>query len=138
MCLSVYLSSTIELPEIPWNEQDPGFYISRLQNQKVLAFLSEIVDGPFVYEPLSFMGCSCGLSYDESTKDDPSDNYSQRLKDVADFMAYLSKHSRQSELQLFCTMWDEFPDSYPRKSFSPTNVNRDEFDLEELVVLEVR
>lgn len=135
VCQQIYISSKKELPEIPWNEASPGFYLIKVERQETLNMLKPILNSAFIYEALSHMGCSCGLCYAESFKEE--DNYPQRVQDVQDFANYLETHKRENRLQLFTSLWDEFHDSYPQKEFRTSEIDKIEFYLDEMVVLNV-
>jgi len=99
--------------------------------------LKPILNSEFIYEALSHMGCSCGLCYAEWFKEDEHENYAQHLQDVRDFANYLDTHKRENKLQLFSSMWDEFPDDYPQKEFRTSEIDKKEFYLDERVILNV-
>lgn len=132
MCQNIYISSQREIPEIPWNEDSPGFYIIKVDHPGTLEMLQPILPAHFVYEALSHMGCSCGLTYGEGLE-----NPAQRVKDVSDFADYLDTHKQDNELLIFNTMWNDFPDEYERKDFSTSSIDSIEFYMEEMVILTV-
>jgi hypothetical protein len=120
------------LPEIRWNEDSPGFYVIKVDHLGTLEMLQPILPADFIYEALSFMGCSCGLAYGEGLE-----NPAQRVKDVRDFADYLDTHKQENELLIFSTMWNEFPDDYEHKDFKISSIDSDEFYMEEMVILTV-
>lgn len=132
MCQSIYISSQRELPEIPWNKKSPGFYIIKVDHAGTLEMLQPILPADFIYEALSFMGCSCGLTYGEGLE-----NHEERVKNVGDFANYLDTYKQDNELLIFSTMWNEFPDEYEHKDFSTSDIHPDEFYMEEMVILTV-
>lgn len=137
MCQNIYISSKKELPEIAWDEDSPGFYIKQVNHQGTLEMLKPILHADFIYEALSHMGCSCGLCYAEWSKENEKENHAQRVKDVRDFANYLDFHKQDNKLQIFSSMWDEFPDKYEEKDFKTSDINQNEFYIEEMVILTV-
>lgn len=137
MCQNIYISSKLELPEIHWNENSPGFYLKKAELPGLIDSLEQITGLNYFYYALSHMGCACGLCYGDWSRDSENDNHPQRLKDVKDFADYLDQHKLNNEICLFSTDWNEFPDTYPRKEFRTSEINKDEFSVEEMVVLTV-
>lgn len=137
MCLNIYISSKKELPVIPWNENSPGFYIMRVDNTGILEMLNPILHSDFIYEALSHMGCSCGLCYADWSIKDKNENHVQRVKDVQDFANYIDTYKKDNEIQIFCTMWEEFPDKYEHKKFKTSDIKTDEFYIDEMVIMTV-
>lgn len=137
MCLNIYISAKKEIPEIKWSDESPGFYLTKVDDSNVLSFLDSILTKGFVYEAGSHIGCSCGFSYDEWTKNTIEENHIQRMKDVADFSKYIEEQKTGNRLQIFCTMWNEFPDYYESKELSLKTIDQNEFDFEEMVILKV-
>ncbi len=137
MCQNIYISSKKELPEIKWNEKSPGFNIMKVTHEGELKMLEPILHSDHLYEVLSFMGCSCGLMYGHWTKDDVQD-HRQRVKCVFDFIEYLIKHKENNTLQIFSTMWDKFPETYESKDFDTSKINKEEFEVDEMIILNVK
>ncbi len=135
MCQAIYISSQRELPEINFYKEKPGFYIHKTEHEGTLRMLKPILKGKFIYEALSHMGCSCGLFYDESFKNDES--FEQRKKDVMDFAEFLDTHKKENNLQLFSTEWVEFPASYHVSEFRTSKIDQNEFEIEEMTILTV-
>lgn len=137
MCQNIYISSKKELPEIAWNENSPGFYIIKVNHQGTLEMLKPILHSNFIYEARSHMGCSCGLCYADWSKKLPTENHLQRVKDVRDFANYLDIHKQDNKIQIFSSMWDEFPDEYEQKVFKTSDIKDDEFYIDEMIILNV-
>ena len=62
MCLAVYIASNRELPLIPWDEENPGFYVDDLSKsdsdvQRQFAL-------PYIRYAGSHLGCGCGFFKD--------------------------------------------------------------------------
>lgn len=134
MCTCIYVGSQNPLPEIPWNEESPGFYILKEPSSE---YLDEVLQSPFIYDTGSFMGCACGLSYWEESPNGSLEDYGQRVKDVQDFASYLDTNKHNNQLKIFSTDWSEFPDTYEQKDFSTSEITEGEFYFEDLVVLRV-
>jgi len=134
MCIEIYISSKRELPTIPWNQESPGFYVCKVKNQGVLSMLKPIFNTEFVYEALSHMGCSCGLSYQALYREDKNENFVQRQQDVENFANYLDTHKQENNLQIFSSEWNTFLDIYPQKEFRISEMSQTEFEIEELVI----
>lgn len=137
MCQNIYISSKRELPEIEWDENSTGFYIKKVNHPGTLEMLKPILHSEFIYEALSHMGCSCGLCYAEWSRKDEKENHSKRVKDVRDFANYLDIHKQGNKLQIFSTGWVDFPDVYEQKEFKTSDINQNEFDIDEMVILDV-
>ena len=48
-----------------------------------------------IYEVGSFMGCSCGLSFGDFSRDDPSEHHEKRLANVRELQDFLRTHASQ-------------------------------------------
>lgn len=138
MCQNIYIASNRELPEIPWNENSPGFYVLEVNQEGILKMLRPILKEKKFYEALSFMGCACGLSYGDWSREDEREDHEQRMKDVQGFLKYLRDQSIGNELRVFSTSWDEFPDSYESKDWVLSTMVGDEFEVEELTIFSVK
>lgn len=137
MCQAIYISSERGLPEINWDKNAPGFYVLRIHHAGTLKMLEPILNAPFIYEALSHMGCSCGLFYDDRFKDNEDENYDKRVKDVHDFVKYLDRHKKENKIQIFSSDWTQFYDHYPQKNFDISQLDKNEFYLEEMTILQV-
>jgi hypothetical protein len=137
MCQAIYISSKKEIPEIPWNDESPGFYLKKVEHAGILEMLKPIFNSEYVYEALSHLGCACGLCYTLSFKEDDAEDYPQRVKDVQDFADYLDTHKKDNSLQLFSTSWEYFPSNYPSRKFRTSEIDQSEFYLEEMTILQV-
>jgi len=65
MCKAIYILLKNELSKVKWNDDSPNFHVIKVEHQGTLETLGLFLDFNYVYEALSFMGCSCGLSYSE-------------------------------------------------------------------------
>ncbi len=137
MCQNIYISSQKEIPEIVWNAKSPGFYIRRVDNKDELEMLEPILHSKHIYQANSHLGCSCGFSYGDWSSKVKSENHAQRVKDVADFANYLDTHKTENQLQIFSTLWSEFPFFYEQKEFKTFDISKQEFELDEMVILNV-
>ena len=135
MCQCIYLSSEKELPEINWNKNAPGFYLEKETDEGILKMIQPLLKYKNIYSAFSFMGCACGLSYGDWTK---NDNHEQRKLDVKNFISFLNHNKSENNLELFSTSWYEFPDEYKRAIFTLNNPNEEEFELQELVVFRIQ
>ena len=59
MCLAVYIASDHELPEIPWDDSDPQFYIEIIDQHA--AKIDRHLTPPYVAYAGSNQGCGCGF-----------------------------------------------------------------------------
>ena len=135
MCQCIYLSSEKELPEVPWNENAPGFYLMKETDEGILKMIQPLSKYKNIYSALSFMGCACGLNYSDWTK---NDNHEQRKLDVKNFISFLNHHKTDNNMELFSTSWYEFPDEYEKGIFTLNEPNEEEFELQELIVFSVK
>jgi len=65
------------------------------------------------------------------------ENSEQRIKDVSDFVSYLNSKKIENMLQIFSTLWGEFPDFYPEMEFHTSDIDEKEFYLQEMTILKV-
>jgi hypothetical protein len=131
MCLDIYIACDKPLPEVKWNPENPNFYTVEEDSAAILSFLNPILKTAHVYKVGSFMGCSCGLMYGDGLK-----KHTLRKQNTENFINYLQQWSSKYKLQLFCTEWTYFPDSYEKKDYSPI-LPKEVFELEEDVILTV-
>jgi len=134
MCTSVFIGSNKELKAVSYNG---GFHTSPAE-ENILQMVVHVLKSNYIYEAGSFMGCACGLSYDETMINNPEENYFQRKKDVNDFIQYLKEHTSDNSLKLFCTDFTEFKESYDESDFNLESLAENAFDLDELVVYNVK
>lgn len=59
MCLAVYIASNHELPEIEWDESDPGFYVEIIDGRE--SKMDKHLKLPNVAYAGSNQGCGCGF-----------------------------------------------------------------------------
>jgi hypothetical protein len=130
MCLEIFLGSAKELPTIPWDEENPRFYLSNLKVTQQSSIIKDVLKSNHLFKVGSHMGCACGFCIAEELED-----RQQRIKDVTDLLAFLSTHLPENTLKLFCTSWENFPDVYHEIIFSVTTPLLAEFYFEEDVVL---
>lgn len=131
MCLDIYIACDSPLTEVKWNEKEPNFYTVLEDSENILSFLNPILKTAYVYKVGSFMGCSCGLMYGNGLK-----KHNLRKQNTERFINYLKEWSSKYKLQLFCTEWTVFPDSYQEKQYYPS-LPKESFELEEDVILNV-
>jgi hypothetical protein len=130
MCLEIFLGSVKELPIIPWNEDNPRFYLTNLKDTQQSPLIKDVLKSNYHFKVGSHMGCACGFCIAEESED-----RHQRIKDITDLLTYLSTHLPENTLKLFCTSWEDFPDEYPEIAFSVSTPLPAEFYFEEDVVL---
>jgi hypothetical protein len=134
MCLNIFIGSEKELPVVPWNEENPGFCLDKLSDEKFIEIIAPILNSNYYYDVGSFMGCSCGFSFGKWSKE-TNDNHEQRIANIQEFKEYLSKYLTDNIIKLFCTYWESFPEIYPIMTFMVSSLISDEFDFEEDVIL---
>jgi len=78
MCLNIFVGSEKKLPIIPWNEENLGFCLDELSDEKVMEMIVPILNSNFYYDVGSFMGYSCGFSFGKWSKE-TNDNHEQRI-----------------------------------------------------------
>lgn len=135
MCLNIYLGAEHELPLVAWNENEPGFYLYKLTEELELKTVNEILASNFIYTAGSWMGCACGLSYEDWSKESKEEQHDSSGKDVKDFINYLEINMANNELKLFCTWWEEFPDKYETIEFDIKSIDDKEFEFAEDKIL---
>ena len=137
MCQNVYIASNVELPLVAADSLNPGFNTEMVNHEGVIGMLNPILNCKHYYETFSFMGCSCGLSYGDWSRNDVQEEHDKRVQDVRQFVDYLKEHSN-NELSLFTSMWMVFPDSYPTTDFVLNDLDLRSFDIEEMVIFKVK
>ena len=138
MCLNIYIGSKNELPPVNWDDSEPGFYVTELSDEGTIEMVNKIIKSIHLYEAGSHMGCACGLSYGEWSKESEDENHYARIKDVKNFINYLQKNKNENELKLFCTYWEEFPDGYDTEEFNFHSINDMEFNFKEDKILLIK
>lgn len=137
MCQQIDLGSNHKLPLVDFKEDSPGFYLTAI-NPKLYTQVNKILGSEFIYEAGSHMGCSCGFIYGEWSKVSEDEDHESRVRDVQSFMEYLENHKPGNDLKIFCTMWQNFPETYEVISFDPLNVSKEEFDFEDDIILKIK
>lgn len=134
MCIEVFIGSEKKLPIV---DNDNGFY-TWIAEENMLQMVMPVLKSKYIHQAGSFMGCACGLSYDEAMIDNPEENYSLRKKDVNDFIQYLKENTSNNSLKLFCTDFTEFKESYDEADFNLGSLAENAFDLDQLIVYTVK
>ncbi len=134
MCIEVLIGAINELPIVEWDEANPGFYLSKVSGNNLPKAANASMKSIHYYEAGSFMGCSCGFSYGDWSK---NDNHHLRVTDVKKLMRYLADNFNGNNLKLFCPSWENFPDEYEEKAFNINTIDENEFYFEEDVILKI-
>lgn len=137
MCTNIYVGANKKLPVVIYENERPGFHIIELKEQKQKEFINKILNQKYYYEVGSFMGCTCGLAFGDELKESEPDHYQKRINDVATFFNYLKKH-RNSDIKIFVTMWEEFPNGYPIDIMDIDNFPITEFYPKEYTILTIQ
>lgn len=133
MCTDIYLGSKKELEPVIWNEKNPGFYTTIVKNKETINFLDNILHLKFYYELGSHMGCSCGLSYGDWSRNDIDENHESRVNDVNSLFEYLRKMPN-NVLKIFCTTWEDNVDNISTTKLDLNKRNLSEFDFEKNII----
>lgn len=135
MCTEVFIGSETELPIV--NNYN-GFY-TWIAEENMLQMVMPVLKSKYIYQAGSFMGCACGLSYNETFINNPEENYLQRKKDVNDFINFLKANSLNNNIKLFCSDFTEFKESYDESDFYLERLQEnDAFSLDDLIVYTVK
>lgn len=109
MCQQIYLGSSVDLGELPYDKGKPGFYYEHFstgepQYDSVLKLLGQ----PFLYFIGGSQGCSCTLSYTEPWENVPELNAEREIAigEVTMMLAFLRTQIKYAELRLLCTWWE--------------------------------
>jgi hypothetical protein len=65
MCLAVYISTKIEIATIPWDNDNPSFFILSIDQRNHHNVEKQFIN-PNIYYVGSYQGCGCGFIYDEN------------------------------------------------------------------------
>ena len=109
MCQLIYLGSSTDVDELPFDTEKPGFYYKRLSfDDSQYNSVLKLLDQPFLYFIGGSGGCSCTLSYTEPWENAPELNAEREvaISEVAKMLEFLSAQLKRSELRLLCTWWD--------------------------------
>lgn len=91
MCTEIYMGTVDHSIDLTLEDSPSGLWIHPVPpGPRVQRALIELDS---VYEIGSFMGCSCGLVFRDSFKDDPAENYGQRVANVRELQEILCEHS---------------------------------------------
>jgi hypothetical protein len=138
MCHMLYIASNIELELVPWDENDPGFHVTKLGKNEEgvrLQFKNENVYYAGAYE-----GCGCGFQAGEypGYEDEEID---LKLKSLTGLSEYLDAQiKRGSDIELFgCWDGDQSEPAEHQRTVSTETICRKDFwfrDKEYLIVKE--
>lgn len=135
--MEIIIGSNNELPEIPPNDDDLKFYIRKLTGDNLYDIYKKALNCNFYYEPLSFMGCGCGLCYGDWSKNNPNEEHDKRVNDIKSLINYLRNNIEKNDIKIIAFNYDDLPDKFDRGKFNINNVNDNEFDWEENVIMQV-
>lgn len=129
MCLAVYLGSDKKLPEIGWDEANPGLHIKleSLQLELVKGYLRQ----PFIYYVGSHEGCGCGFCLEGYSKDD--EDWDLRVKNYKDFASYLEINAVGPGSEIY-VCWEGDQGKAPEKKieFGIGDLKEMKFELRDL------
>lgn len=99
MCLAVYIASSLNLPLVVWNENEPAFYVSDLTNDKDVRNQFTLPNVRYVG---SCEGCGCGFLKDGEY----DDGLAKVNEDYARLAAYIvALQEEGSDIELF-SCWE--------------------------------
>lgn len=110
MCQLIYLGSTADLGEVPFNAVDPGFYYRRITSEEQgYDSVQRLLDLPYIYFIGGSQGCSCTLTYTAPWENAPELNAEREIAmaEVGHMLTFLSEQLQRAELRLLCTWWDK-------------------------------
>ena len=108
MCWALYLASDIELPWIPWNENDHGFFTMPLSEYE-LGVAAQFSLPHMVYLG-SHQGCGCGFFTEDS---EDSEEVAQKDETMRRLVGYLHALLAQgAHLEMFLC-WEGDQDAAP-------------------------
>jgi hypothetical protein len=132
MCLAVYLSSDKCLPDIPWNEKSPAFYLEPVAKSLGVRkqFLYE-----YVYYAGTHEGCGCGFSKDGVVGEELEQSQQNYIA-----LAQVSRNavSAGAKLQIF-TCWEGEQKRKPKTVATVPSLllQSQDFELQQLQLLNV-
>jgi hypothetical protein len=83
MCQEIYFSTPFNSVNLELKDSS-GFWVSKVKEPT--EFLRSILKYKNIYEVGSFMGCTCGLIFDDDLK---NDNYEKRVENAHAFIRFL-------------------------------------------------
>ena len=135
----LYIGANQELPLIPWDEELPGFHVTKLNREGDQKVCSQFILSN-VYYMGAYEGCGCGFSIGEYEEDENNELESlQARKSLADLAHYLEDAlSRGISAQLFsCWDGDQRATVKHRGQVTPGEISSKKFWFKENQFLEV-
>lgn len=138
MCLNIFIGSDKELPIIKWLDESPAFYVYEVtEKDSEFKVIQEVIGTSRIYSFGSFMGCSCGLSYGDWSKEDKAEDHESRVLDVERMKDYLT-FNRDNNLLIFATWWDFDNTNVKKVDFVLNQIDQGEFEFKEETILLVK
>lgn len=133
MCLAVYLASDTEVPEVPFNNTSPSFYVEEVGVNDEVRRQFRL---PFVYYAGSNQGCGCGFSKEGQVGEDLEKSQSNYY---ALSQVIRSAQARGANTEVF-TCWEGDQSDPPESVESVTThqLEAEGFELQQLQLLRVR
>ncbi|MFK7767689.1 MAG: hypothetical protein AB8B55_10750 [Mariniblastus sp.] len=90
MCTDIFIGVSQRDCDLTTVDSDSGLWIHAVPTANVR--VRELMELETIFEVGSFMGCTCGLSYSDSTLDDPIENHDKRVSNVEHLRQIFEKH----------------------------------------------
>ncbi|HOZ41433.1 MAG: hypothetical protein IPO05_19250 [Flavobacteriales bacterium] len=110
MCQLIYIGSSADLGELPFNAVAPGFYYRRItSDEQGYDSVQRLLPLPYLYFMGGSQGCSCTLTYTEPWENAPELNAEREIAmaEVGRMLTFLNEQLQRAELLLLCTWWDK-------------------------------
>lgn len=102
MCDSYFIAAKNPLPEVPYNNENPEFWIDRILGDH---YIRDFFPEDFhIYEAISFMGCGCGFCFGDGFRNDDLEDHTKRINDVRKLKEFLQASIQTQKVLMI--VWD--------------------------------
>ena len=131
MCMEIVIGTNKDIELVTQNEFDALHIFHDTE-----PFYREILGTENAFKVTdTFMGCGCGLSYGQWSKEDPRENHGERVKAVHALKHFLLDN--QNHIKEILTLYHYQFDSrekFPKSILKLTEFDKDEFALDEDII----
>ncbi len=133
----IYIAADKNLPQIPWDENNPGFHVTPLT--EVEKDVAKQFTKSYVFYAGSHEGCGCGFSFGQMPIDDEEDEKQDKAarKSNEALKQYLIENL--GSIEVFAC-WDGDQTMHPKTKMTldPHEISGETFDINEPVLFELK